>query len=125
MAVQAGFVVGTLVSALLNLPDVLNARRLFQIGCVAGALANASLLLASSPLALIALRTPTGAALAWVYPPAMKVAAGWFRRSDHRLAMGLPVPRAGPFLGALALRGLPPSSSEGIACAADDPCILP
>ena len=41
MAVQAGFVVGTLVSALLNLADVLNARRLFAIGCVAGAAANA------------------------------------------------------------------------------------
>jgi hypothetical protein len=28
MALQGGFVVGTLVSAVLNLPDVLNARRL-------------------------------------------------------------------------------------------------
>ena len=43
MAVQAGFVAGTLVSALLNLPDVVNARHLFAAGCVCGAAANAAL----------------------------------------------------------------------------------
>src|SRR5919198_983488 len=43
MAVQAGFVIGTLVSAMLNLPDILNPRRLFTIGCMAGAVANASI----------------------------------------------------------------------------------
>src|SRR5262245_29261291 len=80
MAVQGGFVAGTLVSALLNLPDVINARRLFQMGCVVGALANACLVLASGPVALVALRAATGAALAWVYPPGMKIAASWFER---------------------------------------------
>ena len=78
MAVQAGFVAGTLGSALLNLPDVLNARRLFAAGCVAGALANASIAAVSSIEAIVALRFVTGAALACVYPPAMKIAAGWF-----------------------------------------------
>src|SRR6266700_1330820 len=43
MAVQGGFVAGTLITALLNLPDVLNARSLFAIGCVIAALANALL----------------------------------------------------------------------------------
>jgi MFS family permease len=80
MAVQGGFVIGTLVSAVLNLPDVINARRLFNIGCIAGALSNAFLALASGPLSLIVLRASTGAALAWVYPPGMKIAAGWFER---------------------------------------------
>jgi len=78
MAVQGGFVAGTLMSALLNLPDVINPRKLFRIGCVIGALANAALVLVSGPLLLIALRVITGAALAWVYPPGMKIAAGWF-----------------------------------------------
>src|SRR5215467_5738052 len=41
MAVQGGFVVGTLVSAIFNLPDVFSARRLFTAGCIAGAAANA------------------------------------------------------------------------------------
>jgi MFS family permease len=78
MAVQAGFVVGTLASALLNLSDVLNARRLFATGCVAGAVANAALAYAGSIDAIVALRFLTGMALACVYPPGMKIAAGWF-----------------------------------------------
>lgn len=80
MAVQAGFVAGTLVSALLNLPDVLNARRLFQAGCLVGAGANAALVLAAGPVSIVALRLLTGAALAWVYPPGMKVAASWYEK---------------------------------------------
>jgi MFS family permease len=80
MAVQGGFVVGTLISAALNLPDVFNARRLFNVGCIVGALSNACLALASDPLSLVALRAVTGAALAWVYPPGIKIAAGWFDR---------------------------------------------
>ena len=78
MAVQAGFVAGTLVSALLNLADVLNARRLFAAGCLAGAAANAAIPFAGSPAAVIVLRLCTGVALACVYPPGLKIAAGWF-----------------------------------------------
>lgn len=80
MAVQAGFVVGTFVTALGNLADVVRPRQLIAIGCVAGAAANAAALVVTGPIALIASRLATGAALAWVYPPAMKVAAGWFLR---------------------------------------------
>jgi MFS family permease len=80
MAVQGGFVIGTLLSALLNLPDVINARRLFAIGCVVAAASNAALVRAGGPATLIALRLATGGALAWVYPPGMKIAAGWFHR---------------------------------------------
>jgi MFS family permease len=78
MAVQGGFVIGTLISAILNLPDVLNARRLFAVGCFVGGAANASLVVVDHVYALIGLRAVTGAALACVYPPGMKVAAGWF-----------------------------------------------
>src|SRR5215831_13686825 len=39
-AVQAGFVVGALGSAILNLPDVLPPRRMVAISAVAGAAAN-------------------------------------------------------------------------------------
>src|SRR5262249_12523676 len=80
MAVQAGFVIGTLVSAMLNLPDVLNARQLFHLGCFAGPLANAGLTVAHGVVPTLVLRATTGAALACVYPPGMKVAAGWFDR---------------------------------------------
>jgi MFS family permease len=78
MAVQAGFVAGTLVSALLNAADVVKARRLFAVGCAAGALANALIPVASSAGSIIALRMATGVALAFVYPPGLKIAAGWF-----------------------------------------------
>ena len=44
-AVQLGFVVGTAVSALLNLADVVPARRLFATAAVLGAAANLPLTL--------------------------------------------------------------------------------
>jgi MFS family permease len=78
MAVQAGFVAGTLVSALLNLADVVNPRRLFAAGCLAGAAANAAIPLAGDGGTVILLRALTGASLACVYPPGLKIAAGWF-----------------------------------------------
>jgi MFS family permease len=88
MAVQGGFVLGTLATAIANLADVVTARRLMGAGCVAGALANAAALVVGSPQALIVTRVLTGVALAWVYPPAMKLVAGWFRR--HRgVALGV------------------------------------
>jgi MFS family permease len=88
MAVQAGFVVGTLVSAAANLADVLNARLLLFLGALAGAAANASVLLAPSGTVVIVLRFLTGMALACVYPPGMKIAAGWFRE-QRGFALGI------------------------------------
>lgn len=95
MAVQAGFVVGTLASAVLNLADILNARLLMFLGAVAGAAANALVLIASTSDIVIALRFLTGMALACVYPPGMKLAAGWFR-DERGFALGL-------LIGALTL----------------------
>jgi MFS family permease len=88
MAVQAGFVAGTLVSALANLPDILNPRRLFATGCGIAAVANALVTLAPSGTTAIALRLLTGAALACVYPPGLKIAAGWFLER-RGLALGV------------------------------------
>ena len=79
MAVQAGFVAGTLVTALTNTADVINPRRLFLVGGIAAALVNAALAVVTTAAAIIVLRFCTGAALAWVYPPGMKIVAGWFR----------------------------------------------
>ena len=90
MAVQGGFVAGTLVSALFSIADVVNPRRLLLAGCIAGALANASIAFASSETSIILLRAATGAALAFVYPPGLKIAAGWFRER-RGTAMGIVV----------------------------------
>jgi MFS family permease len=95
MAVQAGFVAGTLVSAVANLADVLNARVLMFLGSVIGALTNAAVLVAPGGGSVIALRFLTGASLALVYPPGMKIAAGWFREG-RGLALGM-------LIGALTL----------------------
>src|SRR2546423_9652106 len=40
IAVQLGFVAGTLISALSNLPDIVSTRHLFAICVFAGALSN-------------------------------------------------------------------------------------
>ena len=88
MAVQAGFVAGTLLSALSNIADVLNSRTLMFVGSLVGAAANAAVLVAPGAVSVIALRFLTGASLALVYPPAMKIAAGWFR-DGRGLALGL------------------------------------
>ncbi len=95
MSVQAGFVAGTLLSALTNLADLLNARRLMFIGSIIGALANAAVLVAPGAAAVVGLRFLTGASLALVYPPGMKIAAGWFREG-RGLALGV-------LIGALTL----------------------
>jgi MFS family permease len=78
MAVQAGFVVGTLVAAAVNVADLVSGRTLVCAGAAAGALANAAVLAAGGPWSAIGWRFLTGVALAAVYPPAMKMAASWF-----------------------------------------------
>ena len=89
MSVQIGFVLGTFLSAALNLPDLLNSRRLIAASAVLGAASNAAFALLASGLAVgIPLRLLTGVFLAGVYPPGMKVAATWSRRY-RGLAIGL------------------------------------
>src|SRR3954447_16057109 len=40
VAVQLGFVAGTLISATLNLPDIISSRHLFAVSAFLGAAAN-------------------------------------------------------------------------------------
>jgi MFS family permease len=100
--VQLGFVLGTATSALLNLADVVPSRRLFALSALAGAVANAMLLVAPTYRVALLCRLLTGFALAGVYPPAMKMIATWFR-ARRGLAVGtivgaLTVGKAGPYL---------------------------
>lgn len=80
IAVQLGFVVGALVSAALNLADLVPPRRLMLIGAVGAAVANLCLLSATGAASAIPLRFVTGVFLAGVYPPGLKAMATWFRR---------------------------------------------
>src|SRR5207245_3558796 len=79
ISVQLGFVVGALVSAMLTLSDIWSARRLVQASAVVAGLATLGVAIAPTRVVGIALRLVTGAALAGVYPPGMKIVAGWFR----------------------------------------------
>jgi MFS family permease len=77
-AVQAGFVAGALLSAITNLSDRYDPRRLFAACAALAAIANLALLVAPiGGSAAIGLRFLTGAFLAGVYPVGMKIAIGW------------------------------------------------
>jgi MFS family permease len=80
-AVQAGFVAGTLVFALLMLADRLRPTRVFLACCAAGAAANAAaVLLGDGQWALLlASRFAVGFLLAGIYPVGMRIAASWYR----------------------------------------------
>jgi len=93
IAVQLGFVCGTLLSAFLNLPDVIRVRYLFAASALAGALTNAAFgAYAHNAQTGIGLRFLTGMCLAGVYPPGMKIMATWFQRS-RGMALGVLVAR--------------------------------
>jgi MFS family permease len=100
--VQLGFVCGTAVAAVLNLPDLVASGRLFSAAALLGAAANAAILAVPGYRSALVLRFLTGFFLAGVYPPAMKMAATWFR-SQRGLAIGiivgaLTIGKATPYL---------------------------
>jgi len=103
LAVQLGFVAGTLLSATLNLPDVIRVRHLFALCAVLGAITNALLaFFADGVVVAIALRFLTGGFLAGVYPPGMKIIATWFQ-TGRGFALGvlvgaLTLGKASPYL---------------------------
>ena len=88
--VQAGFVLGTLASALLTLPDRFDPRTVFAVAALGGALANGAILLmpVGAPAVIVA-RLLTGVALAGIYPVGMKLAVGWADRGDTGVVVGL------------------------------------
>jgi MFS family permease len=86
--VQAGFVVGALISTFIGLADRFDPRRVFAISAISAGLINAMLLVAEPGSAFaISLRFATGALLAGVYPVGMKIAVGW-GRDDRGFLVG-------------------------------------
>ena len=81
VSVQLGFVVGALLSAILTLSDIWSARRLVAAASLGAAAATVGVALSSGAAWGLGFRFLTGAALAGVYPPGMKIAAGWFREA--------------------------------------------
>ena len=106
IAVQVGFVVGALVSSVLNVADVRSPRVVILGGTAGAAAANALLLLASRAEAALPLRFATGFFLAGVYPPALKLMSTWYRRG-RGTALGIVV-------GALTLGSAVPHLVNGL-----------
>ncbi len=100
-AVQLGFVVGTLASAVLGLADRFDTRRLFMGSALVAAAANASILLFDPGAApVIVMRFVTGVCMAGIYPVGMKLASTW-AKGDMGLLLGL-------LVGALTLGSAAP-----------------
>ena len=89
MSVQVGFVVGALLSAVLNLADRCSSRRLLAVCALLGAASNAGIpALDAGPGPTLVLRFATGVFLAGVYPPGMKIVASWCKQ-DRGLGIGV------------------------------------
>ncbi len=112
MSVQAGFVAGALLSALLNLSDRLPTHVLFAWSAVAAGASTMAIAAAAHGLgAAVALRFLTGFFLAGVYPVGMKIVATW-TKEDRGLGIGL-------LVGALTLGSAGPQLLNAIGEAAD------
>jgi MFS family permease len=89
IAVQLGFAAGALGLAASGAADVVPGRVLMAIGAVIAAVANLGFaFLAQDVATALPFRIATGAALACVYPVAIKILAGWFRR-ERGVAVGV------------------------------------
>ena len=109
IAVQLGFVAGSLALAITNLADVVSPRAIFPLAALAAAGVNAAFAGAAGAGTGIALRFATGFFLAGVYPTGLKIMATWFRR-DRGRALGIMV-------GALTLGSALPHLITGLGAA--------
>ncbi|WP_317039543.1 MFS transporter [Rufibacter roseus] len=94
-AVQLGFILGTLLFAVLAIADRYSPSKVFLVCAVAGAGCNLSLLLAEGLSTLLLSRFLTGFCLAGIYPVGMKIAADY-----HQKGLGKAL---GYLVGALVL----------------------
>jgi MFS family permease len=123
-SVQLGFVVGTAAAAVFNLADLFSSRWYFAACALLGAGANAAMAWAADYHTALLCRFATGMFLAGVYPPAMKMAATWFR-SDRGFAIGvivasLTVGKALPYL----VRSVEPAGVRGVVLAGSAGAVL-
>lgn len=109
IAVQLGFVGGAIISALTNLSDLVSPRLLIALACLGAGLTNLGLIAAPGPATAFTLRLLTGACLAGVYPPALKLIATWFKR-QRGVALGT-------IIGALTLGSAAPHLIDAFGAA--------
>lgn len=107
-AVQFGFIIGTLIFAVLTIADRYPPSRVFLICAVLGAVFNVGMIWKGhSFIGLMTLRFFTGFFLAGIYPVGMKIAADYF---DRGLGKSL-----GYLVGALVLGTALPHLLKGLS----------
>ena len=106
IAVQLGFVAGSLLSGATNLSDIASPRVVIFAGATGAAMVNLILLVAGGPGVAIPARFPTGFFLAGVHAPSVKLMATWFREG-RGVALGI-------LVGALVLGSAVPHLVNGI-----------
>lgn len=99
-AVQLGFVSGAVTSAAIALADWVEPRTLIRIGMILAVLSNSAIVFVHSSALLLALRFLTGAGLALVYPPTVRLLTALYPKS-RGLVTGIAV-------GALTLGSFSP-----------------
>ncbi len=93
-SVAFGFVLGTLLSAILGLADRIESRWLFAGSAIVGAAANAAtIFIAPTSFVFVVLRAVVGASMAGIYPVGIRMAATW-AGADLGLLVGLLVAAA-------------------------------
>lgn len=95
MAVQSGFIIGTLVFAILSIADRFSPIKVFLVCASLGALSNLLTIFASNFTEVMFARLFTGFFLAGIYPVGMKIASDW-----HKDGLGKAL---GYLVGALVL----------------------
>lgn len=131
-AVQLGFVTGAVGSAAIALADWVEPRKLIRAGMLVAVLANATIVFAHTPALLLLLRFFTGAGLALVYPPTVRLLTAWFPQSrgvvtgiavgaltigsfwPHLFSGGLPWRTVMLLASGVALLGIPLMSMVGL-----------
>ncbi|MDA0196771.1 MAG: MFS transporter [Bacteroidetes bacterium] len=80
-AVQFGFIIGTLVYAILTIADRFSPSKVFLISAIAGAIFNLGITLDDLNLtSILSFRFLTGFFLAGIYPVGMKIAADYYEK---------------------------------------------
>jgi DHA1 family inner membrane transport protein len=116
-ALQVGFIVGTLVFALLALADRFRPTRVFAVCALAGAACTVGAwAMVSDFTALLVWRFASGFFLAGIYPVGMKIASQWYQPG---LGAAL-----GYLVGALVLGSASPHALRAIADALPWPSIM-
>ncbi|WP_034059151.1 MFS transporter [Lacinutrix jangbogonensis] len=80
-AVQFGFIIGTLIFAIMTIADRFSPSKVFLISALLGALFNLGIIWeANNLVSLLSLRFFTGFFLAGIYPVGMKIAADYYKK---------------------------------------------